>query len=243
VADKVHNGGVKFSVANNSEVIWFLYNSESQERFDELTFSQAIKALDKSILFQSDLQVWMAWSEGMDDWACIQTLPEFLKELKHKPEVKRVAPPPIPIPKKKKKTDPPAVELPVVQFDANYVSSSKSAGQNQERSRTRRRFERYSIRLRVVIFKGDQSFRTYTRDLSEGGMLLENKVPETFLDGTCEIFIGSPNLKENIQFHGEVIGDANNPHRFAFVEKGENSVQRMAQWFALFNALKSKAAS
>ncbi len=240
---------------------WFLCNQNTDQRFEDLSFDDAVKILNENVNYKIDLDPWLAWNELMTEWLPISKISVLFSTQSHKQEKKKIAPPPIPNLVAKKKITPPSIiaapivvpvpvasvildlPAPAAQAEAQVDTVMASPAQKPKGGYlTRRRFERYSMRLRVVLFCEDKTFRTFTSDLSEGGMLLVNKVPEAFLRSPCEILIGSPDLKENVQFIGNVIGDASNPFRFAFIESGDNSTKRMAQWFALFSSLNQRSA-
>ncbi len=71
-----------------SEILWSLYHKKSDIQIDGLKLEQA-RALVSS-LNPSNLNIWMAWHEGLDDW---KNVSDF-KELFEQAALKKVPPPP-----------------------------------------------------------------------------------------------------------------------------------------------------
>ena len=67
--------------------------------------------------------------------------------------------------------------------------------------KNRRRHERHELRLRVIIRSAKVTFRTFTKDISLGGVQLENSIPEAIFGNACEIYIASLDHTQNIKFN------------------------------------------
>ncbi|MCM2280046.1 MAG: PilZ domain-containing protein [Oligoflexia bacterium] len=99
-----------------------------------------------------------------------------------------------------------------------------------ERKSGNRRYQRYNVEFRVILVSGSRSFRTFSSNVSVGGMLLRQKVPVPMLNQICRVFIGSTTSNENIELSCKVIGDPTNPRRLTFGECDPASLKRLENW-------------
>jgi hypothetical protein len=95
-----------------------------------------------------------------------------------------------------------------------------------------RRHERYCLRLRVVLISGNRSFRTYSKDISKGGMSFEHVVPKELIDQNCRVVIGSSDMKENLEFEAHIVGDPKNPRAVAFHDPKEIFIKKLENWLS-----------
>jgi hypothetical protein len=104
-----------------------------------------------------------------------------------------------------------------------------AAAKPAEKRSERRRFPRHEVRFRVIIRNETLTFRTFTKDISLGGLSLENPVPEKFFDQKCQIFIGDPDGNENIRF---TLQSAHRQDRryFSFAGVDEKMSVKLGQW-------------
>jgi hypothetical protein len=64
----------------------------------------------------------------------------------------------------------------------------------------KRQFKRIDARFRCIIKSSSLTFRTFTRDVSLGGVALEDAIPNELLGNECTIYITSSNNKKNLKF-------------------------------------------
>ena len=105
-----------------------------------------------------------------------------------------------------------------------------AAPSNVARFENRRNFERYDLAYRILIIRGQVSYRSYTDNISLGGMLLKNTVPDKLLGEVCNIYIGHPNRRENIELTARVIGKGEASRRVAFTEVDDDSKTLLEKW-------------
>ncbi|MCM2324775.1 MAG: PilZ domain-containing protein, partial [Oligoflexia bacterium] len=105
-----------------------------------------------------------------------------------------------------------------------------------ERKNGKRRHQRYDVEFRVILFSGGKSFRTFSSNVSVGGMLLKQQVPKTMLNQMCRIFIGSVNSKESIELTCRVIGDSSNPRRLSFGDCDTATLKLLESWIVTASA-------
>ncbi len=94
----------------------------------------------------------------------------------------------------------------------------------------RRKFERFPLRLRVILTLDANCFRTFTTDISENGVCLVAPVPANLLQHPCEIYIANKASGENIRFHATLIGDKKHPLRFMFLNAPAQAQAIIRKW-------------
>jgi hypothetical protein len=105
--------------------------------------------------------------------------------------------------------------------DIDVNAPFKLRDENGKNGIERRRSDRHDFKLEVVLIsKGGKTFRSYSRNISLTGTLLENEVPKEFLNGEFELMIinrfESDKSKGRLYFQGKVVGDLKNPQRLTF---------------------------
>ena len=94
----------------------------------------------------------------------------------------------------------------------------------------RRTQPRFRLEFRVILVCGTKSFRTHTSNISLGGMQVKNKVPAEMFNQACRVFVGSPDLNENIEFDCVLLGDKNRSTSLKFVQCNEVAISRLKAW-------------
>jgi hypothetical protein len=94
----------------------------------------------------------------------------------------------------------------------------------------KRRFERHKLRLRVVVIAGNRSFRSFSENISKGGLLLENDIPQDVMNQKCRVIISSNDMKENIEFEAKLAGDLKNPRALSFQKGNEQFISKLESW-------------
>jgi len=102
----------------------------------------------------------------------------------------------------------------------------------------RRKNPRFPAQFRAIFIIGTRSFRTTSCDVSASGMRIKDPLPANMLDKACRVFIGSPDLKENIEFHCVVIKDPESATRIQFQNPDAAATQRLMQWLKLHHGSK-----
>lgn len=100
------------------------------------------------------------------------------------------------------------------------------------KGRPQRRFPRYPYRFRVILSLKDITYRTFTQEVSLGGMKLKQKVPTAFMGKPCKVYIGWSDSSENIEINGAVLmDDPINPLRVKFTDVKAETLQALESWF------------
>lgn len=93
-----------------------------------------------------------------------------------------------------------------------------------------RRYPRIKGRLRTIITNKSKAFMTFTKDISLGGIQVENMIPHDLLNSEIEVYLSDPTGKKSILFRCHPVGDMKNPCRFSFAKADEKNLQKLSQW-------------
>lgn len=203
---------------------WYLYNSLTESRINALELGAALEILLK--VNEDELEYWFAWKKEMSEWVKVEQLSEFKKEL----EKIKVSPPPPPPP-------PPfsGPKIPKLPSRQESQASLHSTAAKEVVFHEKRKHKRYNIELKVIFKKENSIFRTFTKNISLGGVALKNQVPTEFTQGECEVIISSPKWNENIIFSGRIAENLNNSNRVQFIESKEYFTEKLEQWLKELN--------
>jgi hypothetical protein len=188
-----------------SSHLWWLYNSIEQKKSEGVEFGAVVKYLT-----QYGPDVWAqfyVWRQGMAKWIPLVDCAELYAHL--------MTPPPIPD----------------VPLKLHSVPSPKSIPESGTNWAERRVHPRFKIKMEIVLVVGSDTFRTYSSNISLGGVLLAKRAPWRFM-GTheCRVFISSPDRKQRIEFRSRVIADGKNPKRIAFQSPNEVFLEALRTW-------------
>lgn len=94
-----------------------------------------------------------------------------------------------------------------------------------------RRFPRYEARLEFMLVSKTDTFKSFSRNISLSGALLEDPIPKKFLMDWFELHIQKPNSKnpqkEKMIFRGRVVGDLKDPYRLTFLDPDPDQQERL----------------
>lgn len=71
---------------------------------------------------------------------------------------------------------------------------------------------------------------TFTKDISLGGIYVENTIPQDILNSEIEVYLSDPTGKKSILFRCHPVGDMKNPCRFSFAKADERNLLKLSQW-------------
>ena len=110
----------------------------------------------------------------------------------------------------------------------------------------RRAHERFNVKLQVVILSEENAFRTFTRNISMGGLALEKAIPKNLTGSQCSIFISDPTSHRKISFSGVVIAETGSAegskHRIRFESLDAKSAEDLANYIQIALAEHEEAA-
>lgn len=87
----------------------------------------------------------------------------------------------------------------------------------------RRRDTRHNFKIEVVLVSKVRSFRTYSKNISLSGTMLEDEIPKDFLNKPFDLIIVNPfeadHSKARLLFRAKIVGDMTDPRRLMFIEQ------------------------
>jgi hypothetical protein len=160
------------------------------------------------------LENWYAWKEEWPDWRPVQEVAGITEMIYR---VMHVSPP----------APPRGTEFP--QFE-DMGSLSITNGEYITRAQ-----KRFNKRMQVLILGDDEKqFKTHTRDVSVGGLNLEDSLPE-WANGYFKVRIMKPNSKQIIELMCCLVENQkpNERHRLAILPlQSQQDEQNLEAWLA-----------
>jgi len=102
---------------------------------------------------------------------------------------------------------------------------------SQEQRPDRRRHPRFRVSLKAVLTSFDEKpLHSPTRDVSVGGLCLEEEIPARLLGSDCHVRIMGPAAGESIELKCHVFDDRKNPRRMQFIDPPPESLRVLLQW-------------
>lgn len=95
----------------------------------------------------------------------------------------------------------------------------------------RRRNVRHNFKIEVVLVSKVRSFRSYSRNISLSGTMLEDEIPKDFLNKPFDLIIVNPfepdPTKARLLFRAKIIGDMTDARRLMFIEQDVEMTVRL----------------
>ncbi len=234
---------------------WSLYNSKTKEAHTQVTVEDLRNLLQS--LQRDEQRFWFAWNSTRDTWEpALDVLFEMtrpnLNAKNHEPiNLKNIV-----------EMEYEADETPQVQvvdlsepenqvisivrakpkipeaLNAEAIALSPEASSTPKSGFDRRRYPRYHARFRVIIKNENLTFRTFSMDVSLGGLALETAVPPGCVGSLCQILIGNSSSGENISFSAKMLNSRVESKYFSFVKSPQESLTKLQQWLAACEPLK-----
>lgn len=115
-----------------------------------------------------------------------------------------------------------------MKFPKNKKNLARPIGTDESE---RRRDPRHNLKIEVVLVSKLRSFRTYSRNISLSGTLLENDIPRDFLNIPFDLIIVNPFEKDaskaRLLFRAKIVGDMTNLRRLTFIEQDITMTARL----------------
>lgn len=93
-----------------------------------------------------------------------------------------------------------------------------------------RRFERFNLEFKVILICEGQSFRSYSDNISIGGMRLKHKIPPFMINQDCKVMISHHDSFETIEFNCRIHGNAEDLRRVEFLNPDPQSLRMLEEW-------------
>lgn len=221
---------------------YWIYNNKKNIKHDKIEISQCAEVLSQ--ITESELGNWFAWQKGWQNWKPVQEVPELMQLYKISEE-----PPPFPPPPPEE--EPPAfvmenvsvtIQEPVVLHKIEIPEELKTSAQLSEKpteppaaavevkKEDLRKHPRYNIRFKVIIENDIITFRSFTSNISLGGIALEHSIPEKMLSSDCKIYISDLDNSETIMFKIKPIRRGTDYKYFNFEGLDEYFTQKLDAW-------------
>lgn len=128
-------------------------------------------------------------------------------------------------------------------IDANAGNDLKikiASAENKE-AQSKRIGERHDFKLEIILInKNGRSFRSYSRNISVGGTLLETELPKEFLNAPFDLILVNKFEKDaakgRLRFQGRVVGDYRNPRRLMFLDTDPETRTRLETLLRSYSA-------
>jgi hypothetical protein len=115
--------------------------------------------------------------------------------------------------------------------DDSFLHAAQNGGEKMRIER--RSSRRHDFRLQVILLSPQKSFRTFTDNISISGMMLEDVIPEEYLNQVFDIVIirksKLQNFAEKIAFTAKVVGDLRDRRRIAITSYQHRSKERLSE--------------
>lgn len=212
----------------------YLYAPTTDLRLGPLRREDYISHLAK----QNNYLEWYFWEEGMTDWMMVSSDQSLVFDIEDVIK-KNSTPPPAPV--KKDPAPPPtparsaliAPEEVSVEMNEPQETAALTLIENTEQpapGRENRKNPRYACQLRTIIINKRKTFITTTVDISLGGIKVTHPIPLEIFDGTCEVYIHSPNNKDSIILKCSSVSNSDQTHRFSFSAMDQKNVEKLELW-------------
>jgi hypothetical protein len=93
-----------------------------------------------------------------------------------------------------------------------------------------RKHRRFNLEFKVILIAEGRTFRSFTDNISIGGMALKHKIPATMLNKSCRIIISRSDSLENIEFSCRIHGGPEDAKRLEFVDCDPATVSNLQRW-------------
>lgn len=212
------------------EILWSLGHRKTKVVQKNLYTNQLVQRVVESLANGNTVNDWMVWCPGWAKWGNLTEVAELMEEIsileRLSNQIETRAEPPSFPQTSSPAEDKPQYQAPLAptnkssektahrdseQASADPKHKSNQKNQKEESSKTnnnpadvnweeKRQFKRVHARFRCIIRSSALTFRTFTKDISLGGVALEDAIPSELLGNECTIFITSSNNKKNLKF-------------------------------------------
>jgi hypothetical protein len=125
---------------------------------------------------------------------------------------------------------------PYILFEDQVVEQATDAvvAEEELKGAERRLNPRFDIKLRVIIKSGKNTYMTFTRDVSLGGLSLLTDVPDYIYNSEAEIYITAPDQRNNIMFICSPVASKLGKSRLMFTRIEASKQKILAAWLHHF---------
>lgn len=220
--------------------IWFLHNNRTRVTHDLIPTEKAVLILRSEPT--AELQHWFAWHEGMAGWKPCLAIDELDLTNSGSPQVNESP------------TEPFKVDLNLSReissetSEIYWMTSNSDQEQPEKYSEpapndlsqseaspsisnwNRRKYTRVEKRLKVIIEHDSILFRTFTKDISLGGIALDSAVPSIFLGQPSKITLSDLDGEQSHLFHGRLLANRENLSFIHFFRVAPQAIVKLESW-------------
>lgn len=221
-------------------LLWCIYDSDRGERLDGLTKDE-VRWFASRLTPQERLS-FLVWQDGWKKWKVVSRVPDLLepveRELNNKPPV---------IPDEFREDD--AITAIKRLYQGNEVDNGQSTAvevvavseipdlpiESEGAEFVHRAHQRLKRRYEILIDCNGQKFETNSVDVSVGGILLEDPLPD-WVFGYCTITVVKPGTREAVQLTCSIVENQPPNGRFRVALsplKKKEDQQRLHAWLSV----------
>lgn len=120
-------------------------------------------------------------------------------------------------------------------------SNTHTAKEQVPSNRERRKFKRHKSRFRIILVGAGKSLRTYSADISLGGMRLGIHAPKEMVNQVCRLFIARSESGENIELKCRIILGEKGNAGLEFVSVATETQVQLEKWIKESESLNEMA--
>jgi hypothetical protein len=203
------------------EILWSLGHRKTKAVEKNLYSNQLVQRVVESLTNGSAIEDWLVWHAGWPKWKNLTEIAELMTEVQLLEKLSS-QPANSPIPELPDYQEPAKI-LPIIPQE----TKTKTEITHEEK----RQFERVEARFRCIIKSTTLTFRTFTKNVSLGGVALEDTIPSELLGSECTIYITSTNnkKKKNLKFKVRVT-QRPGAKFFSFENSDQAFMAELNQW-------------
>ncbi len=216
-----------------SEAIWFFFDPPSKQKMGPYTVPSLSEAVQKN---KFDLATLYICQKGWPQWLKASEAPDFmslyqatLTDLPDLPDLPDLAIEDI-VKSAAKSAAKSASVANLILFKQAAPAEELSYEEEERQWSHSRKYKRYGVRLRVIFIAKEKTFRTFTKDISEGGMMLEEKLPPEMCEMNLEVYLASPDQKVNIRLKASLVQNKNRQMSIKFCEINDKNLVILKNW-------------
>lgn len=220
---------------------WCLGNKKTSKVEKNLYPNQVAQRIIESFRDGYDESDWVVWLPGWPAWAPLTENTELMHEISLLKELANQPPPPMTLPVH----PPPPINR--INNKNEFINETLQLEKNKkivpikttfESLIEKRKHHRISARYRCIIRSTTLTFRTFTKDISLGGVALEDEIPMDLIGTHCMIYISSSKINKNLRFK-IILTSRSITKYFTFKDADQKLLEELKVWLDLEKNIKA----
>ncbi len=229
---------------------WSLGDLSNQQVESNLSLTLLIEKIQQSLDSGVSEQDIVIWQPEWRDWKCFKDVPEIKNEIQKlmnqsakdlPPPLPKITVPPLPsisnsnsnsnnnLLKKNMQRATENIQSQNLKSEPKPIKPENTITRSNETFIQKRKHPRIFARLRCIIRTETITFRTFTQDISLGGVSLEDEIPQDLIGKQCSLYISSPKIKTNLKFHIDLT-ERCVAKFFSFHDAPSSIIDQLALW-------------